>query len=225
MKTAIRTITFLSLVIFSTYSQADIVGYDFGTALGAATETLSPTSIDPLVSATAVTNGGLSTFSTQLADYGQPVLQVSPPDNSTTTGALAVANDSYFSFTVTPNSGFLLDLTSLDFDAARGGGNPNRGWELRSSLDSFTATLGTDTMIPTQRPNFTSYSANLGASTFDAISGPVEFRIYTFSESTGNSVEYDNIKLTGTVVQVPEPSSLVFTMVAAIGFLSRRRVG
>lgn len=195
----------------------DIVVYDF-TGLS-----FSATSVDPLATATDITPVNQSTFNVNdtLGFMTQPVLQAS---TASTTPADAVANDQYFSFEVTPNSGATLDLTSLVFQGARGGGGTPRGWEVRSSVDSFASTLG-QADIPTVRPTLTGFSVDLSAPAFDSLSGPVEFRVYTYSPNINNSVEYDDFRLVGTIsaATVPEPTGGLLLALGALAITMRRR--
>ena len=116
--------------------QADIVCYDFDNL------SLSPSSTDPLASASAISDTGLfNFFANGTLGYPNAVLQVSSP-NGNPTAADAIANSAYFSFVVTPNAGSLMDFSALTFDAARGGAGTPRGYEVRSSVDNFASTLG-----------------------------------------------------------------------------------
>lgn len=222
LKSTSRVVCFL-LCAFACLSKADasIAFYDFETA-----PPESATTSDPLVTASAITTNNLTGSFGYAAGLGYPsptVAQVNPP--TTLTAADAVAGDEYFSFTVTPTAGATLDLTDLTFDAARGGGGTPRGWEVRSSVDGFASSLGTAD-IPTARPALTSFSVNLGAASFDNLTSAVEFRFYSYSPNSNNSVEYDNIELNGTaalVAMVPEPASGLLVIVASTGLLLRRR--
>lgn len=195
--------------------QASIVTYGFGP------ENFSPTTTDASVSGTDIAATALSAFSVNsFLGYPTPVLQASAP-NGNLSGADAVANGHFFSFTVTPDVGYEMDFTSLSFDAARGGGGTPRGYEVRSSVDGFASTLGTAD-VTTVRPTLSAYSVDLSDPGFDSLASPVEFRVYTYSPNANNTVEYDNFVLDGSVALVPEPSMLA-TSVLAMGLLSRRR--
>jgi hypothetical protein len=145
-----------------------------------------------------------------------------------TTPAAAVANNQFFQFTTTPNAGFELDLTSLTFDAGRGGASTPRGFVLRSSLDGFSTDIATAT-IPTVQPTLTNFSIDLTGAAFQNINTAVTFRIYGFAPAAnGVGNFYDNLTLNGEVVTeavVPEPSSVTMAITAAVfGFgLARRR--
>ncbi len=132
--------------------------------------------------------------------YPNPVIQVSPGNGSTTI-AEAVAGNRYFEFTVTPDSGMLLDLSALTFDAGRGGVSAARGWGIATSLDGFATVIDSSEPghVPAQRPDMTPFSVDLTGADFQGITGAVTFRIYVYSPNAGNTVEFDNFNLEGAV--------------------------
>lgn len=138
-----------------------------------------------------------------------------------TAGTNAFSDDDYFSFTLTPDSGQVLDLTSITVQAARGGGSA-RGFRVKSSLDNFTTSLNdtaTET-IATERPTLTDYTVDLNAAAFEAVSGPIEFRVYVYSNFKDNTVEMDNLVVNGQVV--PEPGSMALLSLSGLLLLRRR---
>lgn len=149
-----------------------------------------------------------------------PVLRVFPAGNSDQ--AAAFANDGYWEFTVEPEGSF--DLEALLFDAGRGGGSTPRGWALRTSADDFATVVAMDD-IPTVRV-FTPYNVDLTGDLFQGITEPLTFRFYVFSPGDGSTVEFDNIRLIGTAQQaagVPEPTTVLLTLLAIGGLGARRR--
>jgi len=214
-------LTSLAAAYVAVSAQAAVLAqYTFGTV---DTPTFAATTTDPLLTASAVTgNAALTAFNlqTNLGYASQPVL-LNIPSSGSTTAANAVTNASYFSFTVDPTSvGATFSLTNLTFDAARGGSGSPRGWVVRSSADSFATNLGTSD-IGTVRSTFTNYSVSLTGSSFQDLTGPITFRIYSYSPSTLSSVEYDNITLNG--VAIPEPSSLALLAAGGLLIAKRRR--
>lgn len=139
-----------------------------------------------------------------------------------TTPAAAVANNQFFQFTTTPTPGFELDLTSLTFDAGRGGGSTPRGFVLRSSLDGFASDIATGT-IPTVQPTLTPFSIDLSGISFQGITSALTFRIYGFTPSAPLvGVFYDDLTLNGTVVSaqaVSEPGTLTMVGMGLLGLL------
>ena len=212
----------LVLTSITSLNAAVLVGYDFGPSFGSgtleATTELSGVSGSDIV-VNNVSNSGA--VSDGLGFGSVPVFQINPPNN-TTNVAEAVANDTYFSFTVTPDALMTIDLTSLTFNAARGGGSAPRGFAVRSSLDAFTLDLLTED-IPTVRPDFTPFSVDLTGAEFDNLTTATEFRIYIFSPLSGNSIEFDDLALNGDIATVPEPSALALFGLGFVCFVGLRR--
>jgi hypothetical protein len=125
-----------------------------------------------------------------------PVLRLEPGSNSNTP-AEAVQKDKYFAFTVTANNGTTLNLSTLEFDAARGGDAPPRGWAVLSSVDGFTNIIATQEVMMT-RPNLTHYTVDLSDASFQKLNS-ITLRIYTYLPGGGRSVEYSNVTLNGKV--------------------------
>lgn len=140
-----------------------------------------------------------------------------------TDGSNAFSDTEYFSFTLTPDAGNVLDLTSITVQGARGGGS-DRGFRVKSSFDGFTIALNdaaTET-IATQRPTLTDYTIDLSAAAFDALAAPIEFRFYAYSSFKDNTVELDNLTVNGEVV--PEPGSITLIGLGGLALLRRRAV-
>lgn len=126
-----------------------------------------------------------------------PIYTIRPPD-STTSASEAITNISYFYITISPVSGYSLSLTSLDFDAARGGSATPRGYDVRSSADSYAVTLGTADLTA-QRTTFQSVSVDLTGSEFQNLTSSTQFRIYVYAPNSGLSLDFDNITINGSV--------------------------
>ena len=139
--------------------------------------------------------------------------------NLLATAADSVSGNRYFQFTITPDSGYQLDLTSLTFDVSRGGASTPRGWVLRSSVDGFASDIATDT-IPTVQPTLTAVSVGLGGASYQGLTGDITFRMYGYMPSQGPFIglNFDNLNLNGGVSLVPEPGELA--AVAAAGLLA-----
>ena len=170
----------------------------------------NPTATASGIAASAITNGSLATFIPD-ADNGYataPVIQVNPP-NGSTNAAAAVTNDSYFEFTVTPDT--TLNLAELTFNAGRGGAGTPRGWALRSSVDGFAANIASQD-VSTVRPNFSTYSADLSGAEFQNVATPITFRVYIYTPNSGNSIEFDDITLTGLDVANADTANLTVTI-------------
>lgn len=131
------------------------------------------------------------------------------PHNSATTLALAVTNNSYFYLTLTPDTGYELDLTSLTFNVARGGVSTPRGFGIRTSVDSYAADLATAD-ITTVNPTWTAVNISLTGAAFQALTSAITFRFYVYTPEAGYSVDFDDITIGGTVhTTASEPPPVV----------------
>jgi autotransporter-associated beta strand protein len=182
---------------------ADILTqYTFGPD-GTTPGVLTPAMVDGNVTATPIeADAGL------VLDLTNPATQpASTPYLRTTfttvssTPDIAIANNADFKFTLTANAGFLLDLTSLTFDVMRGGASTPRGYDVRSSIDNFAATLGTAD-VPTARPTFTPVVIDLTGSPFQNLT-TITFKIFGYTPATGSSMDYDNIVINGAAESLP----------------------
>lgn len=147
---------------------------------------------------------GLFALSASLGYASDPVLQVNYNTTGTTNLAQAIANNSYFSFTLTVGANLTdLDLTSLTFNGARGGGATPRGYGVDVILpDTSVVQVKGETAFATQRPTWSPQSIDLSGVTGlqNLTAGQqVTFRIYHFSPTTGNSSEYDDITVKGNI--------------------------
>ena len=147
---------------------------------------------------------------------------------SSPTPAAAAAHDTFFEFTLTPQAGAALSLTSLTFGgaaAAQFPGSPSSdptGYALRTSLDGFSADVASAS-FPTISPTLSPISVPLAGTAFQGV-GPVTFRIYTYTPIAGQAALYDTLTVNGSVVNAtPEPSALAVVSLGALGTLRRRR--
>lgn len=166
----------------------------------------SPSTQASGLSGGALTNASLSSFVRDTLGYGTGTTQgIANPPASTTTAALAVTNNSYFSLTATPTAGFSISLTSLDFKMARGGTSTPRGYVVRSSADGYSTNLATAD-ITAQRTTFEDVSVDLTGASFQGLSSAITFRIYVYAPSSANSLDFDEVTLNGSVSSGGSPS-------------------
>lgn len=146
----------------------------------------------------------------------------------TASGALnaptAVANASYFQFSVTPNTGSSLSLNSLTFRGATSNSStPNNGYVVTSSVDGFSSILGSGA-FPTSYPTYSMFSVDLTGSSFQGLTTETTFRVYTWKDSGSNpAAAYDDVTLNGSVALVPEPTTLTVSLASGLLLLGRRR--
>jgi hypothetical protein len=127
----------------------------------------------------------------------------------------------YFNFIITPASGYLLNLTSFRYTGQRSGSGPN-SFAFRSSLDGFTANIGSPTASlspPTET------TIDLTSTAFQSLQSPIEFRLYGWGASgAGGTFSVNDFSFAGNVVAVPEPASLTLAAIAVAGGLGVRRL-
>lgn len=115
----------------------------------------------------------------------------------------ALATTAYLQFTIKPNAGYQLDLTSVAMKLRRSttgspSGSGPTSWALRSSLDGFTSNLATGSLTT----SYNTFIANLSG--FYFLTGTVTFRLYGYNVAVTsgglNRLVAENIYITGLVV-------------------------
>ncbi len=126
---------------------------------------------DPDISATAPS--GVASIASGLTPGFPSFAGLVAYNLNANTLAEAKANNEYFSWTITPESGYQMSLTSIDLRALSQ--NTLRTFNLLSSVDGFTTSIGyvtSDSTSPTlQTINITGH---------DNLTGAVEFRLYVY---------------------------------------------
>jgi len=210
--------------------QADVLAqYSFGIpgdeTTNEASPAFNPTVVAVHASATAITDPtnsvGLEISSAATTPPNAPFLRLDPQGNSPDL-ATALTNNKYYQFTLSAENGFQLDLSSLTFDVERGGAGTPRGYAVRSDADGFSSNLSTAD-VTTARPAYTPISISLAAAAFQDRSS-ITFRVYSYAPAAGNSLDYDNIVVNGTIAPVPEPEIFAILSVGAIALCGRRRL-
>jgi hypothetical protein len=113
----------------------------------------------------------------------------------------ALTTTDYFTWTLTPAAGYQLDLVSFSYTGQASASGPTT-FAFRSSIDSFTANIGTPTVSGT--------TITLSSSAFQGLTGPIEFRLYGWNASgaTGTfSVNDFTFNGTLSASAIPEPST------------------
>lgn len=141
----------------------------------------------------------------------------------------------YFEFTLSVDSGFTLDMSSISFGLGRSATGP-RQWQWRSNVDSYAATIGSYTSTnssltnsggvltnPDTNSSWTGNILDLSGSSFQDLSS-ITFRLYGFNSeaTTGTGGLQGNLTFSGDVV--PEPSgAAILGSIGILGLLRRRR--
>jgi hypothetical protein len=143
----------------------------------------------------------------------------------------------FAAFTVTPESGWGLDLTEGELEVKFGATDRNEGGTLefnitvRSSVDEFTSDLGLLSITVDNNSNDPEYLRDAVSLAFpDLITEDLEFRLY-FDDNSGSANKHpllDTVSLLGRIKEVPEPSTLGLVTIGllslgSIGWRRRRR--
>jgi hypothetical protein len=135
----------------------------------------------------------------------------------------AVDRNVYGSFTLTPDAGKQLDLTTFEITAFSASGVNNRNFMVRYSIDNFQTF--TELIAGT---SVTSAGQTVIANIPLTVTSTIEFRIYGWAPSDsaqGNRpVQYDNIIVNGlSTDMVPEPASCSLIGLGLVAFVLKRR--
>jgi hypothetical protein len=125
----------------------------------------------------------------------------------------AIAQNDYYTFTISPTSGNALTLTSIDFGAFTNGSSSNRpnDFLVRSNVSGSTDLLSWSTDVNTLQ-NMSVPLSSFGT-TFQNLTTAVEFRLFGWNGRTGawalaNNSDELALVIKGTVSAVPEPAAV-----------------
>ncbi|WP_290842181.1 autotransporter-associated beta strand repeat-containing protein [Flavobacterium sp.] len=108
--------------------------------------------------------------------------------------------DDYFEFTLTPASGYEIDFSSFVYNAQASGSGPT-SFAFRSSIDGFTANIGTATGSGT----------TISLSSFQQVQSAVTFRFYAYGASApGGTFSINDFIFSGNVI-CKTPSAFTVT--------------
>lgn len=236
IRTTIASAVVAALFAASSAPAATLVTYDFEDAGSpfADVANFSGVSVTDLTpGAKIATDDGRSTFTTPtdggVGSYFARGASLNQPDSGTSDAFVdAQSEGGYIEFTVTADPGQALNLTALNFDAARNSGNTSdmrilvtsdvTGFTFADRLDITEITTGTNTLVDVLQSNLDEIGispagagsawgnadntvATLG-SEFSAVDSAT-FRIYAFtrldaSPDNANVMRFDNISVEGT---------------------------
>ncbi|HEY1376337.1 MAG TPA: hypothetical protein VGF55_06060 [Gemmataceae bacterium] len=123
----------------------------------------------------------------------------------------------FYTFTLTPSSGFALNLSQLQIPLQSSGGGPDQV-VVRSSLDGFTTDIGPPFM-PLNNTLSTD-TIDLTAATFQNLTSPIEFHVYGYFANNGPNGQlrfFPSTVVTGSVAPTPEPALTLSAAAAATG--------
>ncbi|MCK5103858.1 MAG: choice-of-anchor J domain-containing protein, partial [Cyclobacteriaceae bacterium] len=118
------------------------------------------------------------------------------------TGALD--SDSYYEFSITANSGYDFNISSIEVDHRRSGTGPI-SWVVRSSVDGYTADIDGFFSTPNEDTWFTNEEIDFGIIVQNETS--VTIRLYAYNAGGGlGTWTIDNLAIFGTVADIQTPS-------------------
>lgn len=138
--------------------------------------------------------------------------------------ALNTANNDYYTFSITANTGYQIDFTNFSFNGQRGAFGPS-SLVLRSNVDNYANNIGS---VITTNSSGTTYAIDLSRTDFQNITD-ITFRLYGYNAGPNGQYSVNNYQINGTVeavAAVPEPQSLALVGVGSVlmfGFLRRTR--
>lgn len=150
--------------------------------------------------------------------------------NGSNTFTGAIATDQYYEITITPASGYAIDLTSITFTLQRSG-TGIRQYSVRSGNDGYSANLPasvspananlqvvTDNVFQlTDASTSAQNGSTITLTGFTGLTSSVTFRFYGWNaEGSGGTFSLDNVVFTGSATAVSVPSVNIST--TAISF-------
>jgi hypothetical protein len=131
--------------------------------------------------------------------------------------ATSQAGAKYFTFTLTASEGYRFDLTRIFLNAYATGTGPS----------AVGLSLGGSAIYTTNAPDSSLFAIDQSISGQNGL-GSVEIRIQGWRNdsrlTTGSGdLRIDDLLVEGNVIAVPEPSTLLLGLLAAVGFIRRRR--
>uniref|UniRef100_UPI003564EE24 hypothetical protein n=1 Tax=Pontiella sp. TaxID=2837462 RepID=UPI003564EE24 len=120
---------------------------------------------------------------------------------------LAITNHDYLVFTITPDSGYQLDLTSFSFRAlAKTVNHAAERWALFSSIDGFEEGAQIEVGQTTNESTYVNHVVDLSAASFQGLTNAITFRLYIYggNESYSAATAFDKVIVRGGVNVVTE---------------------
>ncbi|MBI5768414.1 MAG: PEP-CTERM sorting domain-containing protein [Verrucomicrobia bacterium] len=192
-RSVLLAIPLLGLAInFPLHAQTTIVAFNFNDQSSqTATLTASTTASNLSVSTFSVSDGG---FTSTNFTTGTPVDSPGVADSGSWS---ATSPTKYFSFTITPSSGYTLSITTISFDYR----------QTATGAANYQVDIGSDTNVASGVFSTDSTWHSISQSiTVTAFSDSREIRIYGYNGGSG-SFALDRVTLSGTVSAIPEPST------------------
>jgi hypothetical protein len=197
------SIVFLFLIHGVYSAESAVITFDFSSATGA-NPTWNVYTIDPNATSTGFADGSGITAKSGSGEINATEWNTTSPASVSS----ALSGNDYFGFIITPKSGYVADLNgaSLTLTLQRSTTGP-ADYAIFSSVGGFTDSsdaLQTGTVGTTA----TQITYNFTSSSYDNLTGGVEFRIYGDGASSGGgTMDITTLSLGGIISPVPEPGT------------------
>ena len=219
MKSIVAVFVMILTGLGTYVSNAALVTFDFaGTSPGLNSPWNTGTVIDPNASTTGFSLGGGINGASANNRFNA---------NSWSTGttvAGALADEAYFGFVLTVGSGYIanLDGASVDFSLQTSWtgavGNGPKNYALFSSIDGFAS--GSELMNDTVAGTSPILTYTFNATSFDNLTGDIEFRVYGWNAVTGaGTMSANTFAVDGEILLAPVPEPAEWGLIAAVGLL------
>ena len=226
-------ITFLALatiICSATSWSAVITQYDFNYSPTAGR--LTPSTVAANTTAGNVTYSGIAGGVSSANNF-----YFQPSSSSARNQATAISNSDYLQFSITANSGYSMNLSSLSFLYGGENGNSTNQYTVNffvmSSVDNYSSVVGSTTPYIVLPGSSTSNTPNTFSVDLSALSSyqnltSATFRVYSYIDNvptytTNMRPRVDTLALNGTVAAIPEPATSILVGVGIIGFILRLR--
>ncbi|MFP9099745.1 beta strand repeat-containing protein [Flavobacterium sp. RHBU_24] len=115
----------------------------------------------------------------------------------------------YFEFTLTPGSGYEIDLTSFVYTAQASNTSIN-SFAFRSSLDGYTSNIGT--------PTVSGATISLSGTNYQNLTSAITFRFYAWGAgAAGNTFSINDFTFNGSVSLASAPGQVITPEITASG--------
>jgi hypothetical protein len=168
---------------------ANLVTYPFNKG------TLSPTLQDGVTASGFGSSGSNADVTIGVSNGSYAYIQIT---QSSINVSQSVSNQQFATFSVTAPANNGMELSQIQFNAARGADSTPRSMALRWSFDNYASNLGVVSITSTW-PNTKNYMVRVNA----FVGGSVTFRLYAFTDEVSpvdSSIRFGHIVVTGAPV-------------------------
>jgi hypothetical protein len=220
----------LALTFASAEAQV-VIGYNFGSTGGFTTASTSGTAANFSVGSFSIANSlgtvtgtpnaasapAANTYTIPAGDGGGSNSSNGNYGNAVAIGALNTSTTAYYSVTLTPSAGYLLQVSSFDFGTRSTSTGP-QSYSIRSSVDNYGSDIATGSIANNSTWTFkqNTFSSTLVGSTDTAIT----LRLYTFGGAGSPTSGTINNRIDDVfigITAVPEPS--IYAVLSGVGLL------